>query len=413
MLIHEKKTQEQREGKNFAIVAFVFFAIYFNLSSLGVSLRISNEIYLGVSLAVYLIIFLVYSLINKTISFNAKGLILIVVAYISIFLTMIVNQDFGILNIVIILQLFMALLFIHIITFDDFVRSYVRVMLFISAFSLIIMFIIVPFFQNIVHLFPLRYNSTGLAVRDYIFGFHFESHSVAARRNTGIFREMGVYQHFLNIALLFYLFYLKQNKLSVILILSVTIITTYSTPGIIFLFIILSVYLYENYRNRFLKGIKFIFAFIFIFSIMNIVASNTFNDFIYAINKFLEQGNSYNGRLGAIIGNIFAWAQSPVFGNGIEKGIILAEELYLGQFTTHNTSTTTSFMAIYGLFFSIIMSVPLMLLLYRLKIRRISKILLIVAFFLSINSERFIYDQLYYIFVFSYFMQAKSYKKRC
>ncbi|WP_394138422.1 O-antigen ligase family protein [Cytobacillus oceanisediminis] len=382
----------------------VFIAVYLNLSSLGVSLRISNEVYLGTSLAFYVAYYFIYS-INNGFHLNFKALLLLLCSYVSIFLTMLFNQDFDILNFVIILQILIAFLFINTISFDDFVRAYIRVILFISIFSLVIMFVIVPFFSGISSLFPLRYNSTGLAVRDYIFSFHFESHSVASRRNTGIFREMGVYQFYLNMALLMYLFYLRENKVIVILIFSATVISTFSTPGILFMFLILIVYLYENYKKELVKVFKLIFSLSFLFLIVFLFYPNIFSDFIYSINKLSEQGNSFNGRLGSIIGNILAWVHNPLIGNGINNGIKLAEEMYLGQFTTHNTSTTTSFMAMFGIFFSILMSLPIILLLNKLKIKTISKLVLVFGLFLSINSERLIYDQFYYIFVFCYFMK--------
>lgn len=404
------QSKETREKNKYINLLIVFFAIYFNLSSLAVTTRISNINYLIISISIYVLMFFWVLISQRKTTFNLNSMFFFIFACLLIGITMIINQDFNIMNFTILLMILAAFLVSHMISFEVFISNYVKVILFIAVYSLIIMYIVAPFLKSIVYLFPLRYNQTGLAVRDYIFGFHFEDHSVALRRNTGIFREMGVYQHFLNLGLMFYLFYLKENKFSTILIFSITIITTFSTPGIVFLAIILLVYMYENYNNKFMQLFKVILGLFFILLILSKVAPNIFIDLIYSINKILKRGNSYSGRLSAIIANILAWLNSPIIGNGIQKGLMLAEEFYIDQVTMHNTSTTTSFMAMYGIVFTIMMSFPLIMIISKLQVRRISKILLITGLFLSINSQRFIYDQMYYIFVFSYFMHERFHK---
>jgi hypothetical protein len=392
----------------------VFFSIYFNTSSLAVSTRMSYEKYLIIALFSAVVIFICKLVRNNTFKINQEAMLTLIISIILITLTMITKQDFSILNFVIITQLFIAFLYVHFLSFDDFVKAYVKIVLYLSIFSLGVMYVIIPFFNNVAHIFPIRYNSAGLALRDFIFGFHFENHIVASKRNTGIFREMGVYQHFLNLALLFYLFYLKEDKLIVILIFSITVLSTFSTPGIIFLFIILGTYLYENISDRKIKVLKIALLFLLIIIFLSQIIPNSFHYIEQSMNKLLGRSGSYYGRIGAIKGNILSWLQSPILGNGIEKGLLFSEELYLGQLTEHNTSTTTSFMAIYGLLYAIILSMPLILIIYSLKIKRLSKSLIIIALFMSLNTQRYIYDQFYYILVFSYFMKRdynEKYKK--
>jgi hypothetical protein len=171
-------------------------------------------------------------------------------------------------------------------------------------------------------------------------------------------------------------------------IFSIAIISTFSTPGIFFLIVTLILFLFENRKKQFINILKLLGILFLGFVILSFITPSLTHDFMGALEKFLGQGNSYQGRTGAILGNIFAWAESPILGNGVTKGVSLAGELFLEQFNVHNTSTTTSFLAIYGVFFS--------------------KIILVVILLISLNSQRLIYDQLYYILVFSYFIGARK-----
>lgn len=392
----------------------VFFLVYFNLSSLAVTLRMSNAVYAIGSFLFFFAVFIWNIFRKRSIKFNYMLMLLCITMILIILCNMLLNQDNNILNFVIILQIIVMFLLSSFMSFEDFAENFVKVMLFLCIYSLVIMYIIVPFIPIISSLFPIRVNETGLQIRDYIFGFHFVDHSVAMRRNTAIFREMGVFQFYSNLALIFELFVIKRSKKRyfIITIFIVTTLSTFSTTGILQLITIIFAYLLNNAdKKKYFKEIfKLLVGFLLLFLTISIISPQFRNSIELALMKFSEGSGSYEGRTSAIISNLNAWADSPVFGNGINAGIQRLENL-IGH-SAHNTSTTTAFLDTYGLFFTLIISFPVILMFLRFKSNKIVSSLLIFGFFLSINSERLIYDQFFYVVSFCYFFRVNSEQKR-
>lgn len=406
--IQKNKTQI----KNLESVIIIFFLVYFNLSSLAVNVRMENSNYAIASLGIFIFLFLIKVFKKDVININIKLLLLTIIAILIIFLNVLITGDKNILNYVIISQIISAFIVVSILNFEDFVDSFTKVMLFFSVYSLIITYLISPFFPAISSIFPIRFNSTGEMLRDYIFAFKFIGSYTLEIRNTGIFREMGVYSTYLNLALTFYLFMRFQNKKSnwVIVVFVITILSTLSTAGILNLFLIMVAYIFFYSKKMEIRSI-------FISSVLAIIAltltssinSGFINQIENSVNKFENQGSSYQVRTAAIIGNTMAWSENPILGNGIDKGIERAYLLYLSKFSIHNTSTTTAFLAIYGIVFTLIMTMPiLMFFLKKIKTNYIIKTFIIAGFFISINSQRLIYDQFMYVLYFSYFMRTKK-----
>jgi len=390
----------------------MFILLYFNLSSLAVVLRIPKELYAVGIISFFLLVFLIHSVRKKEISFNFKVFILSIIMIANILITIIVNQDFNFLNFYVISKIIISLFVCSIITFDNFVRNYVNVMFFFSLYSLIIMYVIVPFFPFLSSLFPTRINEAGAILRDYIFGFHFEYPLTVVFRNTGIFWEPGAFQFFTNLALIFELFIInnQRKRYLIIIVFILTTLSTFSSTGILQLFLILLAYFFKiKTKSELKRFFKLFFIFLILFGIILKFFPLLLTYINFALNKLNENSFSFKVRTASIVGNILAWLKNPLIGNGIDKGFSLALELYLGKFDVNNTSTTTSFLAVYGFFFAIIISFGSIALLFkRTNAGFFSKIILVLVFLLSINSERFIFDQFFYVLSFSYFMRSEN-----
>ncbi|MGO1820167.1 MAG: hypothetical protein ACTH0S_10855, partial [Senegalia sp. (in: firmicutes)] len=89
---------------------------------------------------------------------------------------------------------------------------------------------------------------------------------------------------------------------------------------------------------------------------------------------------------------------------GIKGADIFAYENYLKSYTKHNTSTTTSFFSFYGLIPGILFVWFTFLFAKQFKQNFISTILIFISIMFSINSQRFNFDQLFYILLFTTFM---------
>lgn len=130
-----------------------------------------------------------------------------------------------------------------------FIKAYVHIMLFISAFSLVIYFFS-DFFVGL-DIFPVYEGYKGQVFQ--LFGFSNLRISALGYRNWGPFWEPGVYQTYLLIAIIFLMFDnvgIKRKNTALVLLL-VTLATTFSTTGFIAApFIILAYILHKPGTKR-------------------------------------------------------------------------------------------------------------------------------------------------------------------
>ena len=163
-----------------------------------------------------------------------------------------------------IMNLTTAFFFCQIITKDDFEYCFGKIMCWLSAFSLII-YVFFNIFPSAVWSLPMIVIGSGntakrLATVAYLHYFNINgSHEVMGEawagaevvRNAGMFSEPGMYQVFLNLAIMIYIIKLKNEEnsdiqkeyLLRIALLGVTICTTVSTTGIVVFICLLLLYL--------------------------------------------------------------------------------------------------------------------------------------------------------------------------
>lgn len=383
----------------------VFLLIFFNPSALSVTLRFSETAVSILLFIIFISIFIIKTIKDEKIILNKFLTITIMIMFIIIFSSMLINNDYSVLNLLIISKIIIAFIIVSLLSYENFIRSYINIIVGLSLYSLLITYIIYPFLPQISNIFPLRTNDAGLIVRDYILGFHFEN--AAPSRNTGIFREMGVFQFFINFALIFEVFSKgkSEKRLWKIVVMIITTLTTFSTVGLIQLIFILTAWILTNIKEFKIKKTTRIIATIILISVfINFIPSFKEN-LLLSINKFDSSASSFIGRSASIYGNISAWAQQPIFGNGIvgafEKSRIIANNV-------HNTSTSTLYASIYGIFFALIIIVFMLITTSKFSTNIISSIFIFIGILFSINSQNFIYDQLFYILLFSGFMKLKE-----
>jgi hypothetical protein len=372
----------------------VFLSIVTTASSLVVITRFSNEKYFILFIAFSSIIFILFCLTNKKAKMSSDILLYTCMSSIFVLISMIVNQDFDILNFTIISLFFISFFFITMVSPKIFINYYIKVLVVLSLYSLIMTYFVPKLIPSIISFFPIGFNSGGFQVIDYGLSFQYVG---LVSRNTGIFREMGVYSVYLNFALFFLMFTNNniKHKNIAILILVITIISTLSTPGLMSMGIMMIVYLINMgiFKKRNLKLILSICIILLIMVFVFPVSLDYIND---SVNKLTQKGSSLVGRTDSIVSNLKVWSEYPLFGAGYTESIRRAEALSNIDGILHNTSTTTSFLAMYGLFFTIILSAPMFFFVFVLNIRWISKILLFLSLFLLINSQRLFLDSLFY-----------------
>jgi hypothetical protein len=208
---------------------------------------------------------------------------------------------------------FFLFLFVYIILKKTIMRelqiSYYKVAYFFAVVSLI-MYVATNFF-NLYSLLPISIQSG--AGETYYTNYLYVIIDGWSIRNCGVFREPGVFQIYLNIALLFY-YQINKHKLidKYTFVFFVAIFTTLSSAGIV---IAIGILLYQLYQQE-NKNFKSVFLLI-IFAILAYFAiKSRFDSIFYKLQMGTKEGGSASARYYSIIIPLKMWLDYPLFGCG-------------------------------------------------------------------------------------------------
>jgi hypothetical protein len=253
---------------------FVFLMIYFGLNTMFVSNYIGALASLGILFLFVFIKFAQNYLKDNTFIFSRKILILSMVFIFNILITCFINQDFSNGNMLLIIKIILAFFFVNLLNFEQFKRSYTKVLVVISAASLLCTYFLVH--TPVTNIVPTLDNSSGLQF--YNFGLAFVINYPDYLRNFGIFTEPGMFVCYLIPAMVFEVSRLKYSKLSIlsVLILFGTLISTFSPVGIICAFILMFAYILLNKNGSTIQKIILPIAVIVVISSLFLIP-----DFIF------------------------------------------------------------------------------------------------------------------------------------
>ncbi len=383
----------------FIPIIFVLLTILFNNNSLIVGTSLSNESYAFISLAVYASIFLILTISNGKTVINTKVFIFIIISLLCLLVTSVLNLDFHINHALIAFELLQAAIVVHFVCYEDYIRIYVKAMTVLAVIS-VVMQLLISIAPSIISFAKVVYNTQN--VRFYSFFLYFRSTNEGFR-NYGFLSEPGDYQHYLNLALLFFLFFYPETdkKRWIPIALTITVLTTFSPAGmVVCLFIWISYILAysKNIKKTILVIIGGLLFLVIIFSIESL--RNRILD--YTVLKLTgAKTNSLEIRISGIMAGIKCFLNSPIWGNGFTKGTeIMRQIMFADGFEYHQTSTTTGFLAFFGLPLALLFTIPYVrAFIPSKKISRLAVLILIFGILFTINNERYVWDLPYYIFV--------------
>ena len=209
---------------------------------------------------------------------------------------------------------------------DDIQKSFYRVTFFFAALSLV--FYVSVGILGMQYLLPLSIE--GGAGASYNTNFLYSQLSGWAIRNCGIFREPGVFQIYLNIALLFYY---NQNKNALITkisaVLIIAIITTLSSAGItVMMAIVLMQYLLLRHSS-----VKSTIIFVSFAIIAGYMIMSSFDEIFYKLQLGVEGSGSAFARYYSLIIPMKMWWDYPIFGCGASQfnNLILHYRISTGE----------------------------------------------------------------------------------
>lgn len=364
------------------------------------------EMYNGFVSGIMLLFFSAMLYVFGTKSFVKKFFIQYLFVIGTIILSMFFNKSFESIDYRILIVVTAAFLAVTSMTFDEFIAEYKKCIFLIAIVSVVLysLFKISPQLFNRMPTYTWRYGSARfvnlwLTVVPVSMGDYF--------RNFGIFYEPGIFQFYLNLAIIFELF--KSEKINVfkVLILSVAVITTLSTNGYITLVLIFFVYaLRVNTKTKEKKKHNKKVTFFIIVTILLIVFLVLLDQGIIGtrvFNKFVstKESGSFYDRSNAISYALKKSGNNPLLGVAAR-----------GIFDAYNvTFTPLNWLMMYGIVIEVIAMIGFSCFFINMTEKKWSQVALGICAFSSILSQDLSFEWIIWCLIFGGFKQLNSNSK--
>lgn len=333
----------------------VFLLIFLSMSFVTANNVISS----GATILMWLLLFVLETYLGRA-NINVQVTLVSMILCILMFLSYIFNEESIVVYFKISFGIAVATIFVSIISLKEFVLVYVFVLKFLSVISLM------GYVTHLVFpaIFGLRIftNSMGLTYSNWILYIQDVGNGISSMRNFGFAWEPGAFASCVCLAMFMDLFIIR-NELSFksIAIYLATVVTTFSTTGIIAI-IILCIYAVfkSNEIDRKVKRKILITGMLSIFFLLPIkeiffdtTTSSTFGKLINFFNSRGNQSNSTSIRVYSITKSLEAFLEKPLIGFGYDGLIERNYEYTFGM----NTCTFINWFAVYGFGFGGLMFV--------------------------------------------------------
>lgn len=291
-----------------------------------------------------------------------------------------------------IMNILVAVTFVSLLPYEVFVKYFVQVTVFFAIASILITYPLSP----LVRTLPLPHvtNSAGVSFTNAALCYLVDYDGYL--RNTGIFREAGVWGGFLSVALILLitnraLFSKKLfNTYSIVLI--ATILSTFSTTCFLVLLVIYLVFLLKNRGKD--KGGWFSLIVLIIGIAAFFYFRGTIEEIDNTFNKLSRDSSSYQTRTEVIINSVSVMFNNPL-GLGIVNGAAaLMQSNTLDAF--HNTSTLVAAGVYFGILFLIIYVAGIFLFCKK----KLGSWLYFVPIVLLLSGEQYIFNPWWYMLLF-------------
>ncbi len=313
-----------------------------------------------------------------------------------VLLPMVMKGDWQMMYFSILICMFCGIFLAFFLTHREVAKYYVVILTVLAAYSVLAAYLLRRLPDQGVLSVPVFYNQDG--VDFYNFFLSFVSVGYLNTRNFGIFREPGVYQFFLILGL-----YLAHYKVTwkkeiwlwiVTAILSVTMLTTLATGGIIELGLLALVVFFDKkfYRKKWLLwmiGICLTGAVAFL--IYCAVEKNTVYWVVYhtTVGKFVNQADSVTERADALMVDLRMFLADPLLGTELSSVL---------HAVTHNTISTPILFAVFGIAGGCLHVISWIALVWEKEQKLWVNLALLVILFMSFNTQNLIADVFFWLF---------------
>ena len=395
---------------NDKLFILILAIIYFSYDSFLFGVNSDNNYYMiqYVSLIIVFLALLLKQIIKKTI--NKKLLYIYFFVATILLLSCIYNYDSFVKYLYQIFIIGIAVLLINLFDYKLIFKKSLKAITFLAVISWVPFLTNILFPQLIKH-FPIVENTANWRFYNMFIGVapcNELYHSIY--RNYSIFREPGVFSVFILFALIILLFFMKdddiktKSKIKYTIILSLTMISTLSTGGMICYMSIISVYLLAKKISK----EKLILFTILILAGLYIIY---FTNIPYRIfgKLFVEYDPSTMSRLNSIKTNLMIFFDNPIFGRGwgqIDSEFqrisiqLLGSSIKYGEMTYHNTNTVLRILSTHGIFFFLIYLIGMFKTYSLITKNTLINTMLLLVFIIMISNENLTLNCFIYMVVF-------------
>ena len=348
---------------------------------------------LGITLAA-LVVFLIYQrrhLLQIVLNYRVLLALLFAAA---ILIPMCIKRDWQMMYFSILLSILLGVFFSYFVTCAQAGKGFCIVMAVLAVYSLAA-FALRPLADRGILTPPVFANAYGGEFYNYILAF--VPKTMVRDRNFGIFREPGVYQFFLFLALYLCFYHVAWEKELHMWcccgILCLALLSTFSTGAIAAMAVLLvTVYfekkLYRSPLGKLLTAVAFILGAAFL-AWLFIRKPPLYTTLLYMVQKVTPGNPSFDDRFESIHINLHLLSFRPRVGR---------EVAYVLEIIPDNTSSTTILFDILGIFSGWLHVIAWLCLVLRGKGHWATKLLCLLALAITFNTQNLISDPYFWIF---------------
>lgn len=344
-----------KENYSLKYYVIIFIVIFISDDSYNFGTN-ENFIYLAIKYIVYLFL-TIYLLTNTNLKFltilTKSSLVFYSVVF-SILMTAFFNLELSGGYIYEIWLFLLGFLIVNFYSHQQLIDIYLKVMFTLSVISLFV-FTFANISSSFFEIFPVQINSAGATVYNlWVCMVSFENVYV---RNMSIFREPGVFMIYLNIAVVFELFFKEKLNKRYLFVFIAAIFTTVSTAAFIALITIFMAYLFTKNKTKSVVSNKgYIILIMFIGILLLLLSGELYSMIFDKVGKDNISDGSSLARGISVVANINIFLDHFIFGGGIKNYPLLFEKstrdlIGISMDVGNNTNTITTVLAVYGILF--------------------------------------------------------------
>ena len=328
-----------------------------------------------------------------------RRMLLFGMAAMVILLPMLVKGDWQLMYFTILLSWFFAIFLTYFTTVEELGKYYVLILTALSALSLVGLFVLKP----MVHMGWIPGNPFDSPGGWHMFNFGLtfvcdkNLHMVNALRNFGIFREPGLFQTFLFVAIQLNNYTVNWDKpwkmWAVDAVLFMTLLTTFATGGVLALGIYIVFLFFDKGLYR-VRRMQILAAAVVTAGILLLVyalrkGGSWAYELIGMVEKFVYRSYSFDARIESVVADAELFVSHPILGADMNEVVYAVP---------NNTATSAILFAVFGIVGGCVHVLSWAALAWRKERHWMMNVILMVILFIPFNTQNVMHDMFFWLF---------------